>query len=169
MEDGNTAIVAVVAKAMAEGGGVVEEIAATVVTECSDCHPTLSVTITAPAKAGAMPARTMTAGGGGCGGGGGGKKNCHTPFFSRRRTAILPDCTDSHGGVLDVVHCRRIGVGGGGGSGGGVVGGGGIGGVSGSGAHPSDIGRTTMRAAEGEVPTTTAATATMRLGTAAAT
>ena len=41
MEDGNTAIVAVAAKAMAEGGGAVEEIAATVVTECSGRHQTL--------------------------------------------------------------------------------------------------------------------------------
>ena len=46
-------------------------------------------------------------------GGGGGEKNHHTPFSSPQWTAILPDCTDSHGGVLYVVHCRCIGVGGG--------------------------------------------------------
>ena len=38
------------------------------------------------------------------------------PLPHRRRTAILPDCTDSCGGVLDVVHCRRVGGGGGGGA-----------------------------------------------------
>jgi len=43
------------------GGGDVEETAATVVTECSRRSPKLSTTITAPAKAGAIPAGTMTA------------------------------------------------------------------------------------------------------------
>ncbi len=70
-------------------------------------------------------------GGGGGGGGGrgggiggvGGEKNHHTPSPYQRRTVILPDCTDSHGGVLGVVHCCRVG------------GGGGVGGGS---AHPSD-------------------------------
>jgi len=64
-------------------------------------------------------------GGGGGIGGVGGEKNHHTPSPYRRRTVILPDCTDSHGGVLDVVHCCRVG------------GGGGVG-IGGGGAHPSD-------------------------------
>ena len=53
-------------------------------------------------------------GGGGRGGGGGGGKNRHTPSPNRRRTAILPDCTNSRGGVLNVVHCRCVSVSGGG-------------------------------------------------------
>ena len=61
------------------------------------------------------------------GGGGGGKKNCHTASSYRRQTAILPDYTDSRGGVLNIVHCRRVG-------GGGVDG---VGAGSG-GAHPSN-------------------------------
>ena len=68
-EDGNAATVAVAANATAEGsgavgrwgGGAAEETAATVVAECSGRRPTLSMTITAPAKAGAIPARTMMA------------------------------------------------------------------------------------------------------------
>jgi len=44
-------------------------------------------------------------------GGGGSKKNRHTTSSYRWQTAILPDCTDSRGGVLDIVHCRRIGSG----------------------------------------------------------
>ena len=67
-------------------------------------------------------------GGGGRGGGiggGGGEKNRHTPSPYRRRTVNLPDCTGSHGRVLDVVHCCRLGSGG-------------VGGGGGGGAHPSD-------------------------------
>ncbi len=66
--------------------------------------------------------------GGGRGGGigsGGGEKNRHTPSPYRLWTAILPDCTNSRSGVLDVVHCCRVG-------------GGGVGSVGGGSAHPSD-------------------------------
>ena len=47
-------------------------------------------------------------GGGGSGGGGGGEKNRYTLSSYRWRTAILPDCTDSRGGVLDVVAVGRV-------------------------------------------------------------
>jgi hypothetical protein len=50
-------------------------------------------------------------GGGGGRGSRGGEKNRHTPSSYWRRTAILPDCTDSRGRVLNVVHCRRVGGG----------------------------------------------------------
>ena len=76
-EEGKAAMVAVMVMAMAEGvrvvgrrgvgggggggGGAAEETAATVVAECSRCHPKLSMTITTPAKSGVIPAWTMTA------------------------------------------------------------------------------------------------------------
>ena len=43
-----------------QGGGAAEETAATVVAECSRHRPKLLTTIAAPAKAGAIPAQTMT-------------------------------------------------------------------------------------------------------------
>ena len=55
-------MVAAAAKATEEGsGGAEEETPATVVVECGVCCLTLSTTISAPEKAGAIPARTMTA------------------------------------------------------------------------------------------------------------
>jgi hypothetical protein len=78
----------------------------TVVAECSGRRPTLSRTIAAPGS--------ITRPNHDGGGGGGGEKNRHTPSSYRRRTAILPDCTNSRGGVLNVVHCRCVSVGGGG-------------------------------------------------------
>ena len=55
-------MVAAAAKAMAEGGGgAEEETSATVVVECGVHCLMLSKTISAPEKAGAIPARIMTA------------------------------------------------------------------------------------------------------------
>ena len=55
-------MVAAEAKATAEGGrGAEEETSATVVVECVVCCQTLSTTISAPEKAGAIPAQAMTA------------------------------------------------------------------------------------------------------------
>jgi hypothetical protein len=116
-EDGNTAAVAVVvvAKAMAEGGGVggqwgsgrdrsdsrhgVQRSLPTVI----DNHRSTgeSWSNTSPNNDG----RGGSGGGDRCGSGG--KKNCHTPSSYRWRTVILTDCTDSLSGVLDVIHYRR--------------------------------------------------------------
>jgi len=96
------------------GGGAAEETAATVVVECS--RESWSNTNPNNDSGGG--------GGGGVGGGGGGEKNHHTPFSYWWGTVILPDCTDSRGRVLDIVHCHRVS-------------GGGVGGIGG-GAHPSD-------------------------------
>ena len=114
-EDGNAAMVAVAAKATAEGGGGVagrrggggdcSDSCRGVQRSSSDiiddhCSTGESWSITRPNHDG--------------GGGGGGEKNRHTPSSYRRQTAILPDCTNSRGGVLNVVHCRCVSVGGGG-------------------------------------------------------
>ncbi len=119
-EDSNTATVAVAAKATAEGGEAVGQ------RRRPHRQPSRSVAVIVrrddPCSSGKSWSNTSpnNDSGGSGRGGGGGEKNHHTPFSSPQRTAILPDCTDSRGGVLDVVHCRCIGVGGG------------------SGAHPSD-------------------------------
>ena len=47
---------------------------------------------------------------GGGGGGGGGEENCHINSSFQRWTAILPDITNSRGGVLQLAHCNRVGV-----------------------------------------------------------
>ena len=86
----------------------------------------LSTTIAAPAKAGAIPARAMTA------------EVAVEAAVVAIRIATPPPPTSgglrsyriaptlaSRGGLLGVVHCHRIG-------------GGGVGGVGGGGAHPSD-------------------------------
>jgi hypothetical protein len=108
VEEGNAGLVAVAAKAMAEGGRVAgwrggggdrsnsRRGVQWSLSEVIDDHSSTdeSWNNTSPNNDGDR-------------GGGGGKKNCHTPSSYWRRTVILPDCTDSRGGVLDVVHCRR--------------------------------------------------------------
>jgi len=135
-EDGNVTTVAVAAtKATMEGGRVVgrrssrgdrsdsrrrvQRLSSDVIDDHRSTSKSWSII---------RPNNDSDGGGGGGSGGGCGEKNCHTPSSYRRRTAILPDCTDSPSGALDVVHCRRISVGG--------VGG--VGGVGSGGAHPSD-------------------------------
>ena len=142
VEEGNMGLVAVAAKAMAEGGRVagwrggggdrsnsrrgVQWLFSEVIDDHSSTDESWNNT---------SPNNDGGGGGGGGGrGGGGGEKNCHTPSSYWRRTVILPDCTDSRGGVLDVVHCCRVG----GGGVGGVGGIGSVGGVGSGGAYPSD-------------------------------
>ena len=115
VEEGNVGLVAVASKAMAEGGRVagwrggggdrsnsrrgVQWLLSEVIDDHSSTDESWNNT---------SPNNDGGGGGGGGGrGGGGGEKNCHTPSSYWRRTVILPDCTDSRGGVLDVVHCRR--------------------------------------------------------------
>ena len=82
-------------KASSLGGGKNSTINA----EFSGHRPTLSNIIAALAKAGAIPARTITA-------------NVRRRWQWWRKesphTAILPGCTNSRCGVLDVVHCLCI-------------------------------------------------------------
>jgi len=125
-EDGNVTTVAVAAtKATMEGGRVVgrrssrgdrsdsrrrvQRLSSDVIDDHRSTSKSWSII---------RPNNDSDGGGGGGSGGGCGEKNCHTPSSYRRRTAILPDCTDSPSGALDVVHCRRISVGGVGGVGG---------------------------------------------------
>jgi hypothetical protein len=37
------------------------------------------------------------------------EKNRHTPASYQRQSVILPDCIDSRGEVLNVIHCRGVG------------------------------------------------------------
>ena len=159
-EDGNAAMVAVVAKATAEGGGVMGWRGGR--GDCSDsCRGVQRLSSddfdnnrsTGKTWSYTSPNNDGRGGGRGSGrGGGGGEKNHHTLSSYRRRTVNLPDCTNSCGGVLDAVHCPHIGSGGGGGAR----------------IFPT-IGKTMMRAARGVAPATTAATAMTWPGTAAAT
>jgi hypothetical protein len=128
------------------GGGAAEETAATVVAECSGCHPKLSMTIAAPAKAGAIPAWTMTA------------EAAAEAAVVARRIATPPPPTG--GGLRSyriaptlAVECSTLYTA-----------------ATLTAVHilPT-IGRTMMRAAGGAIPATTAATATTWPGTASAT
>ena len=159
-EDGNAAMVAVVAKATAEVGGVTGRQGGR--GDCSDSCRGVQRSSSddfdnhrSTGKTWSNTSPNNDGGGGGRGsgrGGGGGEKNHHTLSSYRRRTVILPDCTNSCGGVLDAVHCPCIGSGGGGGA-----------------RILPMIGKTMMRAARGVAPATTAATAMTWPGTAPAT
>jgi uncharacterized membrane protein YgcG len=114
-EDGKAATVAVAAKATSEGGGLagrrknggdrsdsrrrVQRSSSNVIDDCK------SWSNTSPNNSGECGGDGSGSGGGG---GSGGEKNRHTPSSYRRRTAILPGCTNSRCGVLNVVHCLCI-------------------------------------------------------------
>ena len=115
VEDGNAAMVAVAAKATAEGGGGVAGRrggGGDCSDSCRGVQRSSSDIIDDHCSTGESWSNTSPNHDGG--GGGGGEKNRHTPSSYRRRTAILPDCTNSRGGVLNVVHCRCVSVSGGG-------------------------------------------------------
>ena len=98
VENGNAAMVAVAANAMAESGrGDHSDSRRGVMGSSSDVIE--NHRSTGESWSNTSPNND---GGDGGGGGGGGEKNRHTPSSSRRWTAILTDCTDSHGGVLNV-------------------------------------------------------------------
>jgi hypothetical protein len=124
-EDRNTATVAVAAKAIVEGGGVAgrQGGGGDRSDSCHGVQRSLSDVVDNHRSTGESWSNTSPNNDGESDGGG--EKNRHTTSSYRRQTAILPDHTDSRGGVLDIVHCRRVG-------------GGGVGGVGVGGAHPSD-------------------------------
>ncbi len=149
-EEGNAATVAVAAKATAEGGRVAGWRGGggdhSDSRCCSGCRPKLSTTIAAPAKAGAIPAQTMTA------------EAVAEAAVVARRIATPPPPTG--GGLRSyriaptlVVECSTSYTA-----------------AASAAAHilPT-IGRTTMRAAGGAAPATTAVTATTWPGTTSAT